>query len=211
MSSVQLAVPTDALSASVSVAKADMLTWNGPNAMKEKGFHSASWWASRGFANLILCGSGHNAMHAACIPYSVSFAGTPTRIRLGLRILVTNSRTRTFHWALADARDDTRYLGKGWTKSAHAVAQGKLTAARQTGTQWQYFDLWGSSVPADGFIYLWRTASAYGNVHIEGASLDVYCATSATLWHEAQAYVYDGGWKPAVPHVYRNGAWTPIQ
>ena len=202
--SIYIAVPEDTGTGQVSIAKADMLCWNGPNAMKEKTFHSPSWWASRGFANLAICGKGHDANHATCIPFTLTASGTPTRLQMRLRIMVTNSRMRTFRWALTSQRDDTKFLGRGPSKSSYVLSQGVFTAAKSNTTDWQTFDLWTSDIPAVGFLYLWRTSNSYGNIHVEGATLEVFVATSQTVWHQATPYVYDEGWQEATPKIYDN-------
>lgn len=202
--SVYIAVPNDTGTGQVTITKANSLCWNGPNAMKEKNFHSPSWWASRGFANLAVCGKGHDANHAVCIPFTLTAQGTPTRLQMRLRIMVTNSRARTFRWALTSQRDDTKFLGRGASKSQYVLAQGKFTAERSKQTGWQTFDLWTSDIPSSGYLYLWRTSNSYGNIHVEETTLEVYVASSQTVWHQATPYIYDGGWKPATPKIYNN-------
>lgn len=202
---MKIAVPYDSGGSTVSVPKEDMLTWAGPNAMKVDTMYSAAWWAQRGFSNWIICGKGHDANHAACIPYTLSYTGTPTRLRVGLRILVTNSRVRTFRWALTTARADQLFRGKGPVSDQVAVAQGTFTPAYTKQTSWQTFDFWTGSIPASGYLYLWRTSNSYGNIHVEDATLQAFVATSQTVWRDATPYIYDNGWKQATPYIYDNG------
>ncbi len=200
---MKIRIPSDVESSAgdISIPKSSMLTWAGPNAMKVKTFYSAAWWHQRGFSNWILCGSGHDAKHSACIPFTIPYIGTPTRMKLRLRILVTNSRVRTFRWAFATARADSAFLGCGAAKSNVVTDQGEFTAKYHKGTEWQEFILWSENIPQSGYLYLWRTSNSYGNIHIEGATMEVYVATSASDWRSADLYVYDEGWKKATPYI----------
>ena len=202
---MNFAIHKDGGTGQVSISKSYMLTWNGPNAMKENNFHPASWWAQRGFQDLILCGKGWDANHSACIPFSFSFAGVPTRVVMRLRIMVTNSRSRTFRWGFTDQRADSLFLGRGDVNSPLVYSQGIFTPEYNGGTNWQEFDLWAVNVPQSGYLYLWRTSNSYGNIHVEGATLEVFTESSSTVWKTATPYIYDNGWKGATAYIYDNG------
>lgn len=209
---MKLACPLDAAGPSVTVDLSN--TYRYASTMASYGFQTVAWWVGRGLPRLNYCGQGWEGYSAAMIPVTLAYSGTPTRLKLTLPVFVSNPRCRTFRWAVVSQRLDALFLGSGPVPADNPflLAQGKFTPDwNNGGIVSQTFDLTGlAALPSAFYIYLWRSSTKYGNIHITGnVTVRVYTMTGAFAWREAVPWLYTGsGWRRASPRLYTGSGWN---
>ena len=208
---MKIATATYAAAATVSVPLS--ATYRFMDIMAAYGFQTVSYWTSRGLAALNSCGQGWQDYNVAMIPVTASFTGTATRIRLTMPVFVSNPKSCTFRWAVCSQRLDYLFMGTGPLAAGNpmVLGQGKFTPEwNHGGIVSQTFVLSGlSALPSTFYVYLWRSTTRYGNIHITGAcTVAIDRETAAVTWKNGRPYVYTaGGWKVATPYVFASGAW----
>lgn len=209
-----IGIPQDAAAASVTIQRDDAYRYIAPTAMDVSDFQTVAWWAARGFPRDLVIGQGRSEYHSGMfvIP-ALSFAGTPTRLRMTVPMFVSCPNTRTFRWAITRYRLDGFYMGTSPAPEGSVLAQGIWRPDFSNySTELQNIDFWTDAVPSGQsfYLYLWRYSKQYSNVHIRGAAdFTVFAQTGAYDFKNAVPYIYGDGlvWKPAQEKIWQNGAW----
>lgn len=191
-----IAVPAEALAATVPISLGATLRFLSTNS--RSGFQPVSWWQSQGLAYENYVGQGRGDYNAACVPINSNWEGPSTRVVLSMRLYCTDSRSRTFRWAITSQRRDFWFLGTGPAPADPALlAQGKWTAdVASQRVHWERQSFPVRDLPETFYVYLWRAAPDYGNVHIYEFSAQIYSYSGPTTWWTHRTYVYDEerGW-----------------
>ena len=172
------------------------------------GFRTVNAWTNAGLIRQNICGIGHSDSKAncCCIPFTPSFDGQVTKLRVRLPKKYVNETNCTFRWAVTEFRDDNAFKGHDEPKSEYLMAHGKFNAKNQ----YIYMPVTGLEDGDTYYIYLTPSNRKYGNFHIvDDVTIDIYTATGSKIWRNTTSYIYkNGGWKKASPYVYKNGRWT---
>lgn len=192
-------VPRETLGGTQTVALGNTLRFM--DIMPNFGFQTVSFWRSRGIEAVNIVGQGWHDYNVGLIPCSVSFSGTSTRVVMRLRVFVSNSKNHTFRWAITNERADNLFLGAGPAPAdSRILAQGSFTPSFDNGSvHWQSFSMPVTGLSQTFYIYLWRSNTAYGNIHISAnVDISVYQESLQAEYRSATPYIHDGTqWKQA--------------
>lgn len=192
-------VPREALGGSAVISLGSTLRYL--SIMSGEGFQTVSYWAGRGLPGENFVGQGVGDYNAACIPCSVPFSGSSTRVAVTMKTYVSDSTNHTFRWAITRERADRLFRGVGAApEDSRILAQGTFTPSFFVGSSRpQSFSMPCKSLPNVFYIYLWRSNARYGNIHIQsGVTVDVYQESLQADWRNADPYVWTGAeWRKA--------------
>ena len=211
-------VPRETWGGSQTVSLGDTLRFM--DIMANYGFRTVSYWRSRGIEAVNIVGQGWHDYNVGLIPCSVGFTGNSTRVVMTLRVFVSSSRNHTFRWAITNTRADDLFLGTGPAAADPRILnQGSFTPSWQNGAVHdQSFSLPVSGLANTFYIYLWRSNSAYGNIHISAnVGISVYQESALADFRDAIPYVFpDNAWRKAQMYITRRDetdqrVWSPVR
>lgn len=171
------------------------------------GWRTVNYWEGMHIPAINVVGQGVDGYSCAMIPCYMPFYGSSTKVRVRLSPYVTNSKVKTFRWAITNERDDNSFISSSPSTSSKVLAQGTFTASESQ----RDYDFPVKNLPSLFYIYLWRYSGSYGNIHINSPTVTVYYNSEGEGWIDATPYVYtNSGWKAATPYVYKNGTWKTV-